>query len=195
MLAEIIGELTKAKESTAVTSEQVLIWAKRIEAQRPQSVIINSLSKTKEFDKIKTIKGGQKHNLIKLQTCAKMPAKQSCSCCGSSHPSRQFLAYGKKLVECGKINHFREVCRSGRNRTVQNLEQEPNQQHEEDHNDMMNVKSIIFNRKQSIITANLKTSSNQVSIIVPYKVDTGSYGNVMPLHLYKRLFSKIRTFN
>ena len=58
MLAEIIRELTKAKESTAVTSEQVLIWAKRMEVQRAMSAIITSLSETKEFDKIKTIKGG-----------------------------------------------------------------------------------------------------------------------------------------
>ena len=58
MPAEIISELTKAEESTAVISEQVLIWAKRVKAQRAQSAIVNSLSKTKEFDKIKTIKGG-----------------------------------------------------------------------------------------------------------------------------------------
>ena len=40
MLAEIIRELTKAEESTVVTSKQVLIWAKRVEAQRAQSTII-----------------------------------------------------------------------------------------------------------------------------------------------------------
>ena len=52
----------------------------------------------------------------------------------------------------------------------------------------MKVTYIIFNSKWLVITANLKTSSNQVSITVPYKVDTGSDGNIMPLHLYKRLF-------
>ena len=25
---------------------------------------------------------------------------------------------------------------------------------------------------------------------VPYKVDTGSYGNIMPLHIYKNLFPR-----
>ena len=39
-----------------------------------------------------------------------------------------------------------------------------------------------------VITANLKTLSNQVRIIVPYKVDTGSDGNIMPLHIYKNYF-------
>ena len=56
MLAEITRELTKAEESTAVSSEKVLVWAKRVEAQRAQSTIITSHSETKEFGKIKTIK-------------------------------------------------------------------------------------------------------------------------------------------
>ena len=64
-LAEIIRELINAEESTAVTSKQVLVWAKRVEVQRVQSTIITSLSETKEFDKIKSIKGGQRHNLRK----------------------------------------------------------------------------------------------------------------------------------
>ena len=79
MLAEIIRELTKTVERTAVINEQVLIWVKRVEAQRAQSTIITSLSKTKEFNKIKTIKGGQRHNPRKLQTHAKIPMKHSCS--------------------------------------------------------------------------------------------------------------------
>ena len=49
MLAELIRELTKADESTAVTSHQVLIWAKRAESQRAQSAIITSLSKTRSL--------------------------------------------------------------------------------------------------------------------------------------------------
>ena len=83
LLVEIIRELTKAEESAAVTGEQVLIWAKRVEVQRAQSAIINSLSETKEFDKIKAIKGGQRHNLRKPQTGAKRPVKQSCNYCGA----------------------------------------------------------------------------------------------------------------
>ena len=33
---------------------------------------------------------------------------------------------------------------NGRNRTIHDLEQEPDQQHEEDHIDMVNINSIIF---------------------------------------------------
>ena len=55
---------------------------------------------------------------------------------------------------------------------------------------MANTNFVILNIKWSVITANLKTLSNQVSIIVPHKVDTGNEGNIMPLHLYKRLFPR-----
>ena len=58
MLGEIIRELIKTKESAPVTSE--LVRAKTVEDQRAQSTIITSLSKTKEFDKIKKIKDGQR---------------------------------------------------------------------------------------------------------------------------------------
>ena len=30
-------------------------------------------------------------------------------------------------------------------------------------------------------------------MIVPYKVDRGNNGNIMPLHIYKKLFPKITT--
>ena len=39
-----------------------------------------------------------------------------------------------------------------------------------------------------VITANLKISSIQASIIVPYEVDTDRDGNIMPLDIYKNYF-------
>ena len=54
MLAEIIRQLTKTLD---VTNEQALVWAKRVEAQKAQSMIITSLSEIKDFNKIKTEEG------------------------------------------------------------------------------------------------------------------------------------------
>ena len=53
---------------------------------------------------------------------------------------------------------------------------------------MVNINSIRFNSNHSAIIANLKASSNTVVITVPYKVDTGSNGNIMPFYMYKKLF-------
>ena len=77
---------------------------------------------------------------------------------------------GRCVQDYGKNKCFREVCRSRRNTTVHNIEQELDQGNiEEDPIDMVNINLIIFNSKWLVITANLKTSSSQVSIIMLYK--------------------------
>ena len=60
MLGEIIKELTKIHENEEVTSENVLSWAKRVEAQRAHSAIMNSLTEAKEFNKLKVVKSTHK---------------------------------------------------------------------------------------------------------------------------------------
>ena len=37
-----------------MTSEQVLVWAGRVEAQKAQSAILENLNETKDFDKMFT---------------------------------------------------------------------------------------------------------------------------------------------
>ena len=61
---------------------------------------------------------------------------------------------------------------------------------EVDHIDTVNINLITLNSKWLAITANLKMSSNQVSVVISYKVDKGSDGNMKPLHLYKKLFPR-----
>ena len=140
---EIIRELTQTKKNVKMW-QVIKSWnGQKVKAQKAQSVIINRLNETKDFDKIKTVRRGQRQSKGKLWTHAKVPAKESCSYCGSIHPPRWCLVYGMKCAECGKINHFREVSRNIRSRMVHNLEQEPDQyQEEEDHIDVVNINSI-----------------------------------------------------
>ena len=53
----IISELTKTQESKDVTNEQVLAWAKGVEAQKVQFTIIKSLNETEDFDNVGTLRG------------------------------------------------------------------------------------------------------------------------------------------
>ena len=53
---------------------------------------------------------------------------------------------------------------------------------------MVNINSVSFNSNHSAIIANLKTSSNKATIAVPYKVDMGSDGNIMPFNIFTKLF-------
>ena len=83
MLGEIIQELTKVKENGIIMSENVLAWAIRVEVQRAQSAVINSLTEAKEFDKIKVLKNAHKDN-PRRHMLTKMPMKQTCRYCGSN---------------------------------------------------------------------------------------------------------------
>ena len=53
---------------------------------------------------------------------------------------------------------------------------------------MVNINSVRFNSNHSTIIVHLKTSSNEVVITVPYKVDMSSDGNIKPFYMYKKLF-------
>ena len=74
------------------------------------------------------------------------------------------IATGRSLQTAAR-SATSEKSRSGRNTTVHNIEQEPDQCNVEDHIDIVNINLIIFNSKQSAITANLKASS----ITIMYK--------------------------
>ena len=49
----------------------------------------------------------------------------------------------------------------------------------------MNINSITFISKCSVITANLNTSTSQTILVVPKKVDSGGEGNIMAFHILK----------
>ena len=53
---------------------------------------------------------------------------------------------------------------------------------------LININSIIFNSKCPFITAILNTSSSQATAVAPYKVPLGSNGNIMPFHIFKKLY-------
>ena len=52
-LDEVIRELTTKNINEQMTSEDVLIWAKRVEVQRAQVAILNDIIESQKFDKVK----------------------------------------------------------------------------------------------------------------------------------------------
>ena len=51
MMVEIVRELTKGGNNK-VTSNQVLLWARQVEAKRTQTAVLNDLKVYQEFDAI-----------------------------------------------------------------------------------------------------------------------------------------------
>ena len=69
------------------------------------------------------------------------------------------------------------------------VEQETAQDNAEESSiDWVNISSIQFNKNCLVITAKLKISADINNVIAPYKVDTGSDGNSIPLHIYQKYF-------
>ena len=56
ILEKIIKEITAAKDDDQITSEGVLAWAKRVEAQRTQAAVLNTITELRQFSKVKIMK-------------------------------------------------------------------------------------------------------------------------------------------
>ena len=69
----------------------------------------------------------------------------------------------------------------------------PGKHQEEPGIEIVNINSVNFTSNYSTIIANLKTSSNKAAIMVPYKVDMGSDGNIMPFNIFTKLFPRTGT--
>ena len=58
---------------------------------------------------------------------------------------------------------------------------------------MVNINSVNFNSNYFTIIENLKTSSNKAIIMLPYKVDMGIGGIIMPFYVFTKLFPSATT--
>ena len=60
MLVEIIKELMATKNNGHITSGGMLAWTKRVEAQRAHVAVLNTLTESRQFDKVKISKKTKK---------------------------------------------------------------------------------------------------------------------------------------
>ena len=105
MLQEIIKQLMATNNNDHITSGGMLAWAKMMEMQRAQAVVLDSFTESKQFDKIK-VSDKARHN--KTRGPVKWATQQGpCRYCGGVHQLRQCPTYVKMCAECGKVGHFR----------------------------------------------------------------------------------------
>ena len=89
------------------------------------------------------------------------------------------------------MGHFRKVCRSKRNHAVYEVEidMEPESQGEDI--EIVSINSLYINRKWSSIMVKLEMQAGKTALEIPYKIDTGNEGNIMPLYIFQKLFANI----
>ena len=52
----------------------------------------------------------------------------------------------------------------------------------------VSINWIYLNKNRSLITGHLKMQVGKNTVEIPYKIDTGSKGNIMPLYIFTKLF-------
>ena len=100
MLDEVIRELTTKNNNEQTTSEDILAWAKRVEAQWAQAAILNSITESHKFDKIEM---GQKlKSSWDREATHQMSHRWPCRYCGRSHTPKSAQRMGKHVPDVGR---------------------------------------------------------------------------------------------
>ena len=75
------------------------------------------------------------------------------------------------------------------------LEIEELQEGSEGEIETVSINSVHLNKNQSLLMAKLEMQSGGNTIVIPYKIDTGSKGNIMPLFIFKNCFKMLQKSN
>ena len=84
MLEEIIKELTATNNDDHITSGGVLAWVKRVEVQRVEAAVLNTLTELRQFDKTNVLKKAKEDTTRALVGWTLQ--WQPCWYCGIVHP-------------------------------------------------------------------------------------------------------------
>ena len=184
MLQEVIGELTARNNDEKTISKGVLAWAKRIEVQQVQAAILNDITESCQFDKVNMAsktKGEQAR-----QASSATLNRWQCRYWGRIHAPQRYPAYGK----IGKDGPLKKVCRNKRDHAVHELQVQMVQDSQDEEIETVSINLIYFNKNynKKLITAHLEMQVGKNTVEIPYKIDTGSKGNTMPLYTFKKLF-------
>lgn len=182
---EARARLFREKECTLAKAVEVLRVS---EATRQQLKHIND-----------EVTDGQSINAVKVQHSSTATSDQSqsnatsrqrasttkakpCTYCGQKHERNNCPAFGKQCHQCGKLNHFKSVCRQqnkGDNQPVAQMEEEKS---EDSDNSIFVVECIGTvthnNLGQYFVHITVITDSGS-NVIVDCQLDTGATCNIM----------------
>ena len=154
MLDEVIRGLTAKSNDKQMTSEGVLAWAKRVEVQRAQAAILNDITESCQFDRIKMAQKPKSSQA--RQTTNTTSQRWLCRYCSGIHAPQQCPAYGKMCTGCGKMGPFRKVCRSKRDCTVHEVEVKMAQESQEEEIETVSIDLVHLYKNWLAITAHMQ---------------------------------------
>ena len=132
---------------------------KRVEAQWAQAAILNDITESCQFNKIKMTskaKGSQARQMTNTTS-----SRWLCRYCGRIDAPQQCPAYGKMCARCGKMGHYKKVCRSKRDHAVHELEVKMVQDSQDKEIETVSVDSVHLNKNRAIIMVYLDTYAGE----------------------------------
>ena len=72
------------------------------------------------------------------------------------------------------------------------MEQETSQEYSKGKIERVSIDSVHMNKNQSMLMAELEIHAGNNKLTAPYKIDTGSDGNIMPWHIFKNCFQGLQ---
>ena len=172
MLRQILRKESALEDITCATSEWVLFWAQRMEAQKAHKKALDNIIEDRDFDS-----NGQHTQRCDSMGYKKQKWVENCEYCWMGHLKRQCLAHGKTCGGCRKANYLKTVCRFMKrqqqdqkpariNRSIHDVRQdeEPKPVEQDQGNrsfDSVKIKYLKFDNVKSIIFTKLESSTSQ----------------------------------
>ena len=86
---------------------------------------------------------------------------------------------------------LKKFCRSKRSCIVHEVEIDMGTDSQGEDIEIVSINSLYLNRKWSLIMANVEMEAGETALESPYKINTGSEGNLMPLYIFCKLFKNM----
>ena len=71
------------------------------------------------------------------------------------------------------------------------MEQEMLQEYSQGEIETVSINYVHMNKNWSMLTVKLEMCTGNNKLTVPYKIDMGSDGNIMPWYIFKQLFPRV----
>ena len=110
-------------------------------------------------------------------------SQDKCRNCGLTHNGPECPAKGKKCLSCGKLNHFRSVCRSSRSKAANELQDEVCSAKTWDHDDTLLYLGDGHIQDTQPWTVPLVINNSKIT----FKVDSGADITCLPEAEYLRM--------